>query len=117
MIRIEVPLGSRTYPVIVGEAALHELPSVIPDDVPRIAVVTQEGIEASIETGISSNIHFIPDGEEAKRLSVVEELCSNFARQGLTRRDLVVGVVGGVPVCHPGASGDDCAEARQPGEA
>ncbi len=96
MIRIEVPLGSRTYPVIVGEAALHELPAVMPEDVSRIAVVTQEGIEASIETGISSNIHFIPDGEEAKRLSVVEGLCSNFARQGLTRRDLVIGVGGGV---------------------
>ena len=75
---------------------LHELPAVIPEDVSRIAVVTQEGIEASIETGISSNIHFIPDGEEAKRLSVVEGLCSNFARQGLTRRDLVIGVGGGV---------------------
>ena len=96
MIRIEVPLGSRSYPVIVGAAALNELPSLLPDDVSRVALVTQEGIEASLDIGITPSIHFIPDGEEAKSLAVVEELCSQFAREGLTRRDLVIGVGGGV---------------------
>ena len=96
VIRIEVPLGSRSYPVIVGAAALNELPSLLPDDVSRVALVTQEGIEASLDIGITPSIHFIPDGEEAKSLAVVEELCSQFAREGLTRRDLVIGVGGGV---------------------
>ncbi len=96
VIRLEVPLGSRSYPVIVGETALEQLPSLIPEDASRIVLVTQKGIEAPINVGIASSTHFIPDGEEAKSLSVVEELCSNFAREGLTRRDLVVGIGGGV---------------------
>ena len=96
VIRLEVPLGSRSYPVIVGEAALDVLPSLIPEDVSRIALVTQKGINAPIDTGITSSTHLIHDGEKAKSLSVVEKLCSDFARAGLTRRDLVVGVGGGV---------------------
>jgi len=80
--------------VIVGEAALDALPSLIPEDVSRIALVTQKGINAPIDTGITSSTHLIPDGEKAKSLSVVEKLCSDFARAGLTRRDLVVGVGG-----------------------
>ena len=76
VIRIEGPRVSRSYPVIVGAAALNELPSLVPDDVSRVALVTQEGIEASLDIGTTSSIHFIPDGEEAKSLAVVEELCS-----------------------------------------
>ena len=38
----------------------------------------------------------IGDGEEAKRLATVEDLCRAFARWGLTRGDVVVAVGGGV---------------------
>jgi 5-deoxy-5-amino-3-dehydroquinate synthase len=64
--------------------------------VSRIAFVTQPGIDISLESEIPSSVHFLPDGEEAKKLSVIGELCSAFASNGLTRKDLVVGIGGGV---------------------
>jgi 3-dehydroquinate synthetase len=38
----------------------------------------------------------VPDGEAAKSLPTVEHLCRAFARAGLSRRDVVVAVGGGV---------------------
>jgi len=96
VIRLEVPLGSRSYPVVVGASALDEFQSLIPSGVCRIAFVTQPGIDISLESELPSSVHFLPDGEEAKKLSVVEDLCSAFAGDGLTRKDLVVGIGGGV---------------------
>ena len=96
MIRIDVPLDSRSYPVVVGNSILSEFQSLVPPEVSRVAFVTQKGIDVSIPTELPSSIHYLPDGEQAKRLSVLEDLCGEFAREGLTRRDLVVGIGGGV---------------------
>ena len=96
MIRIDVPLDSRSYPVVVGTSILSEFQSLVPPEVSRVAFVTQKGIDVSIPTELPSSIHYLPDGEQAKRLSVLEDLCGEFAREGLTRRDLVVGIGGGV---------------------
>ena len=96
MIRLEVSLGSRSYPVVVGASALGEFQSLIPEGVSKIAFVTQPGIEISLEAELPSSVHLLPDGEGAKKLSVVEDLCSAFANDGLTRQDLVVGIGGGV---------------------
>lgn len=96
MIQIEVPLGERSYPVLVGPAALGELSSLVPDDVRRVAFVTQENIGISTEIHLPTSTHYLPNGEEAKQLSVIESLCSAFAQGGLTRSDLIVGIGGGV---------------------
>ena len=49
-----------------------------------------------VETGVEQRTFLIGEGEKAKSMSTVEELCRGFARFGLTRADLVVGVGGGV---------------------
>ncbi|MEZ5168284.1 MAG: hypothetical protein R2695_18070 [Acidimicrobiales bacterium] len=36
----------------------------------------------------------VPDGEAAKSLSTVEEVCRRMAQMGVTRADVVVGVGG-----------------------
>ena len=41
MIELEVPLGDRSYPVLVGAGARHRLLEVLPVGVRRAAVVTQ----------------------------------------------------------------------------
>ena len=89
MIRLEVPLGSRSYPVVVGKSALAEFQSLVPSQVSRVAFVTQEGIDASIATELPSSVHYLPDGEQAKRLAVIEDLCGAFAREGLIGAQLV----------------------------
>ncbi|MEM9132051.1 MAG: bifunctional shikimate kinase/3-dehydroquinate synthase [Actinomycetota bacterium] len=86
----------RSYPVLVGPGVTARLPSVLPDGVKRLAVVTQEGIGVDIDPGVEHRVFHVPDGEQAKQLDEVGRLASAFARWGLTRRDAVLGVGGGV---------------------
>jgi len=96
MIEIEVPLGDRSYPVVVGAGAREALPGLLPAGVARAAVVTQEGIGVAVDPGVEHRVFTIPDGEEAKNLATVEELCRAWATWGLTRGDVVVAVGGGL---------------------
>ena len=97
MIRIEVPLNNgRGYPVLVGPGAANELAQVVPDAAQRVAIITQEGIGVNVDPGREHRVFLVPDGEQAKTLSNVENLCRSLAQWGLTRQDCIVGVGGGV---------------------
>jgi 5-deoxy-5-amino-3-dehydroquinate synthase len=91
-----VDLGDRSYPVLVGAGARHRLTEVIPPGAVRAAVVTQDGVGVTVETGIDQRTYFLEQGEESKSLRSVEELCRAWTRWGLTRTDVVVAVGGGV---------------------
>jgi len=93
---ITVDLGDRSYPVLVGDGARHSLAQVVPAGATRAAIVTQEAVGVEVDTGLQQGRFLIGVGEEAKTLRTVEDLCRGFARFGLTRADLVVGVGGGV---------------------
>ena len=62
----------------------------------RVAVVTQPDIPGAVDPGVDHRVFSIPNGEAAKTLSTIEELCRAFAAWGLARGDTVVGVGGGV---------------------
>ena len=94
-VKVALPSGIE-YPVIIGNGAKDRLPSLIPPGAHRAAIVTQSKIGISVEPGIEHKVFEISDGEEAKSLTTVGELCSAFAAWGLTRADVVVGVGGGV---------------------
>jgi len=96
VIELEVPLGERSYPVLVGPGARHRLLEVLPVGAQRAAVVTQAGIGWDVDPGVESATFTIGDGEDAKHLGTVEDLCRDLARWGLTRGDVVVAVGGGV---------------------
>lgn len=96
MIVVEVPLGVRSYDVVVGDGARHHLPAVLPPGVRRAAVVTQAGVGVSVDPGCESRVFVIGDGETAKSMATVENLCSQWAQWGLTRGDVVVAVGGGL---------------------
>ncbi len=96
MIEVEVPLGDRSYPVLIGAGARHELASVLPADTRRVAIVTQAGIGVDVDPGLPHEVFVIGDGEAHKSLATIETLCSEFAQWGLTRADCVVGVGGGL---------------------
>ncbi|CAN5731044.1 3-dehydroquinate synthase family protein [soil metagenome] len=96
MITVPVELGARRYDVVVGAGVRHELARVLPRGVRRAAVVTQEGIPVEVDPGVEHRVFGMGDGEQAKTLATVEELCRGFARWGLTRGDVVVAVGGGV---------------------
>jgi 5-deoxy-5-amino-3-dehydroquinate synthase len=96
VIRIPVPLGDESYEVLVGAGARHRLLEVMPATAGRAAIVTQEGIDVAVDPGIDHEVFLVDDGEAAKTLATIEDLCGAFARWGLTRRDVVVAVGGGV---------------------
>ena len=97
MIEIKVPLSEgREYPVLVGTNAREKLDSVLPKDSQRVAIITQDNIGVNLNLEIENKIFLIPDGEEAKTLNTIESLCRSFTRWGLTRKDCIVGIGGGV---------------------
>ena len=97
MIEVEVPLGDRSYRVLVGSGARHRLLEVLPSPIPRrAAIVTQPGIDIAVDPGVEHRTFAMPGGEDAKHLGTVEDLCRDWARWGLTRADVVVAVGGGV---------------------
>jgi 5-deoxy-5-amino-3-dehydroquinate synthase len=93
---VRVPLGDRSYDVLVGAGARSELASVLPAGVRRAAIVTQANIPLSVDPGIEHKTFTIGDGEPSKSLATIEQLCSGFAQWGLTRGDCLVAVGGGV---------------------
>ena len=96
MIRVPVGLADRPYDVLVGPGARHRLLEVLPTGVSRAAVVTQESIGVSVDAGVEQRTFLMDEGEDAKCMETVEELCRQFSRWGLTRADVVVAVGGGV---------------------
>ncbi len=96
MITEVVALGERSYEVVVGPGARHRLAATLPGPARRAAVVTQAGVGVDVDAGIDSQVFTIGEGEQAKALSTVEQLCRGFAAWGLTRADVVVAVGGGL---------------------
>lgn len=96
MIVVPVPLGERSYDVLVGPGVISSLPSVIPQRSRRVAIVTQAEIPVEVDPGREHQVFLVGQGEEAKSLSTVEQLCRQFSRWGLTRADTVVAVGGGL---------------------
>ena len=96
---VPVELGERRYDVLIGDDPRRQLAGILAavlPDAARAAIVTQAGIGVSVDPGIPSDRFNVPDGEQAKSLAVVEDLCRDFARAGLSRSDVVVAVGGGV---------------------
>jgi 5-deoxy-5-amino-3-dehydroquinate synthase len=101
MREIPVELGSRSYPVLVGRGARHELARMVPPAARQAVVVTQAAVEKAgwlvdLDPGLPFEVATMPGGEGSKKLATVEELCRRFAQVGLSRSDLVVAVGGGI---------------------
>lgn len=96
MITVRVPLGARSYDVVIGPGARRVLAEVLPAGTRAVAVVTQEGIDVDVDPGVDAVWLRVPPGEKAKTMASVEELCRGFARAGLARTDAVVALGGGV---------------------
>ena len=97
VITVDVPLADgRAYPVLVGDGVLGALSGVLPERARKVAVVTQSGVPVEVDPGRDHRVFTIDDGEAAKTMATVEQLCEAFADWGLTRTDCVVGLGGGL---------------------
>ncbi len=87
--------GRRTD-ILVGRGAAGRLRDFVDERCGRVAIVTQAGIDVAVDSGVKQEVFEVPPGESAKRMDVVADLASKFARWGMTRADMVVAVGGGV---------------------
>ena len=94
--KVHVSLDERSYEVLVGPGVRQQLSEVLPTRARRAAIVTQQGIDYPIDPGMESFTCVIGDGEQAKSLATIEQLCRSFSQAGLTRSDVVIGLGGGV---------------------
>jgi 5-deoxy-5-amino-3-dehydroquinate synthase len=101
--RVTVALAE-PYDVVVGEGALGGVGDVVRGR-RKVAVVSQPGVAdwhappltaALHAAGAETDVFLIGDGEEAKTLATVDELCSRLAQWGLLRGDAIVALGGGV---------------------
>jgi 5-deoxy-5-amino-3-dehydroquinate synthase len=95
-VTVEVRLGDRAYPVLVGSGVRARLAALLDPAARRVAVVTQAGIGFDVDPGREHKVFTIGHGEATKSLGTVEDLCRAWSRWGLTRADKVVAVGGGV---------------------
>lgn len=100
--KVAVNLDERSYDVVLGPGARHQLADVIAAKAPRAkmaAVITSETV-ASLEwsrvaTGLPTITLTVPDGDRAKTLSQLESICVALSRAEFSRHDVVVGIGGG----------------------
>jgi 5-deoxy-5-amino-3-dehydroquinate synthase len=98
---LSVDLAERSYPVLVGAGARHEVARFVPPTARSAAVVTQESIVDAgwldgLDPGVPFEVCIIGDGEDAKTMATVESLARRFTAAALSRADVVVAVGGGM---------------------
>lgn len=104
MRHVPIEAASGRYEVLVGDGARHGLAALCAARTPRCraaAIITQqrivdEGWLEGLDPGVGASLHVIDDGEQAKSIATVERLCRELVAEGLSRRDVVVGLGGGV---------------------
>jgi 5-deoxy-5-amino-3-dehydroquinate synthase len=98
VVRVEV---TPPYEVLIAPGALHEAGAML-HGIRRVALVSQaavadryaDAVRDSLEADVE--VFLMGDGEEAKTLGTIEDLCRRFAAWGLLRGDAVVALGGGV---------------------
>ena len=107
MRRIDVGLGDRAYPVLIGPGLLGQAGALIRPLLkrPRTAVVTDETVArlhgqalstSLAKAGIEAPLIVLPPGEETKSFSHLAELSGRLLDLRLDRGDLIVALGGGV---------------------
>lgn len=100
-VTVAVPPPDRPYDVVVARGARAQVGRMVGAR-RRVAVVSQAAVAerhaaAVLDAlGPAAELFLIGDGEAAKTLQTVEDLCRRFTRAGLARTDAVVALGGGV---------------------
>jgi shikimate kinase / 3-dehydroquinate synthase len=104
--RIVVPLGGRSYPVLVGSDILGRAGELIPETphAEKAFIVTHPSISQSVpplvsslkERGLAVNVIPVPEGEGSKSLTVAGRIYDELAVSNAHRHDLMVSFGGGV---------------------
>ncbi len=96
---IEVSLGARSYPILVGTGLVERLYDHLPGN-GKIAVISTPIINDLYGSLLESinrdyDLILVPDGEEAKTWGTVETVLGKLLEYGLDRKSTVVALGGG----------------------
>ena len=80
---VRVPLGERSYDVLVGHGARTELASLLPATARRAAVVTQPGIPLEIDPGIPYDVFQIGTGEDGAQFEPIRRMDDLVEHRGI----------------------------------
>ena len=103
MERVVVAIPDAPYDVVVGDGALAEVAGAVGHR-RKVAVVSQPGVADWHTPGLTAALHaagaetdvfLIGDGEDAKTLATVDDLCSRLRPVGAAPRQTAVVAVGG----------------------
>jgi len=94
--KINVALADRSYSVLVGSGVSKELENFLPKSAKRAVILTQENIPFSIKLSLPYTTVLVGNGEQFKSLQTIETISEQFAKFGLTRSDVVIGLGGGM---------------------
>lgn len=97
---LHVDLGERGYDISIG-AGLIKTADKLFDLQRRVFIITDSGVPKAYAETIAglckiSRIYTVPSGERSKSLSTMEKLLFSMLEFGMTRKDAVVAVGGGV---------------------
>ncbi len=104
---VEVNLGARSYPIIIGSGLLADAAALIQPYLrrPKLAIITDESLvkhhlpklEASLKkAAIDHAILSVPPGEASKNFAQLERLTGWLLEQKIDRHDIVIALGGGV---------------------
>ena len=105
MRRLDVALGARSYPIVIGRGALARVGDVLPRDARRAVVVTNAVVAAHHlpalraaldEAGVAADIVLVPDGEQHKSLETLRDLLTRLLELRADRTTPIVALGGGV---------------------
>ncbi len=101
MMKLTMQLNKRSYDIILKRGCLANLHQFTNLRHRRVFVVTDAGVPAAYAQTVAgqceqATVYTVPEGEASKSLKVYGEVLSAMLAFGMTRRDLVVAVGGGV---------------------
>jgi len=103
--RLDVALGARSYPIVIGRGALARVGDVLPRDARRAVVVTNAvvaahhlpALRAALDAaGVAADIVLVPDGEQHKSLETLRDLLTRLLELRADRTTPIVALGGGV---------------------
>ena len=93
---VNVELGERSYPVVIGHGVAARVDEYLPRGAKRAVVVTETDLPFRCSPKLDHIAIEVSPGESSKTLATIEHITRTFADFGLTRNDAVIAVGGGM---------------------
>lgn len=109
MKRLQVDLGERSYPILIGSGVMKRLPEFLAERGMgpgiKLLVVTDEAVakhhlatltDVLTAANYSHTTHIVPSGEQSKSLEMLHDVITTALQAGLDRNSVVIALGGGV---------------------